>query len=157
MSATSASGLQARREGREVWTEADVSLLALLGGIQFLEGATDLRHSAGGWDGWAVPMTASAVLVMVAAIVPWVYGTTVAVQRALLWGGLLLASVVAMAAMVAIDLNALLGCQLVVLAAVLAELGGRPRVRLWFWGSVVLLWGTYWLYNSLVALRPIPD
>jgi hypothetical protein len=50
-----------------------------------------------------------------------------------------------------------LGAQLLLLAAVLPEMSGRPASLRWFWVSLILVVAIMLIYREVTDLRPIAD
>jgi hypothetical protein len=87
-----------------------------------------------GWTLWALPLVPAAGLAFVRAMRSWIAPKVpVRWQRAVVWGALALATPTASATMTTIDFSALLACQLLLIAATVAEVPHKRRVAAFLW------------------------
>jgi hypothetical protein len=141
-----------------VVTELHASVCALLGGLMLADNTVTLARAGGPWPAFAVPLAAGAGLGLVAAVLPWLWpAMPFAGRRAVIWAGWLIAALTAILALIPLDYGALLGAQLLLLAAVLPEISGRPASLRWFWVSVILTVAIMLIYREFADLRPIAD
>ncbi len=122
-----------------VLTELHASVCALLGGLLLAENTVTLARAGGPWSAFAAPLAVGAGLGFVAAVLPWLWpDMPLAARRAVIWAGCLIATLAAIFAVIPLDYGALLGAQLLLLAAVLPEMSGQPSSLRWFWISLIL-------------------
>ncbi len=146
------------RLDRLVVSQAHCSALELAAAVLLAVAAQRLTRVPAADDGWRVPLLLAAGLSAVAAVGPWLLARfQVFLQRALVWGGLVVASVGAVGATWEIDVRAYLALQLLLAAAVLAELGTRRRAIWWFWITASALVAGFALYYLLVDVQPRPE
>lgn len=139
-------------------TELHASVCALVGALLLTGDTATLARSDGPWPA-AAPLLALGVLLgLAAAIVPWIWPhVPLAARRACIWGGWTIATAGAICALIPLDYEALLGAQLLLLAAVLPEMSGRPASLRWFWASVILAVAIMLIYREVTDLRPVAD
>ena len=143
--------------GPEV-TELHASVCALLGALALAGDTVTLARADWPWPAFAVPLAVGAGLGLVAAVLPWLWpAMPLAGRRTLIWAGWLIAALTAILALIPLDYGALLGAQLLLLAAVLPEMSGRPASLRWFWVSLILTVAIMLIYREVADLRPIAD
>ncbi len=149
---------ETRRRIFAQWTELHVSVLALLGALALADDATVLLETGEPWRPLAAPMFSAAALGLLGAVSPWLWTSVpLGVRRAALWGGTVLGTATSIGAMLPLELGALAGSHLLLLAALLSELNGGPAVLRWFWLSFALAAATIVIYYTSVPLRPVGD
>lgn len=141
-----------------VVTELHASVCALLGALLLAGDTITLARADGPWPAFAAPLAVGAGLGLLAAVLPWLWpDLPLAGRRAFIWAGWLIATLTAIFALIPLDYSALLGAQLLLLAAVLPEMSGRPGSLRWFWVSVILAVAIMLIYREVTDLRPIAD
>ena len=155
---TDVPAIGARRDRRVVLAQTVTTTCLLGAALLFWEAATDLRRPFVGWSAWSWPLGLAAVGLAVAGLLPWVWpDVTVRAQRLATWPPLLVGTIAALGALVAMDLTAIIGAQLALGGAVLSEVGSRRRAVPWFVATVVVLWLAFVTYHGLVSPRPTAD
>lgn len=146
------------RQFAPMLTELHANVCALVGALLLAGDTATLARSDGPWPVLAPLLAVGALLGLAAAIVPWVLPhVPLATRRACIWGGWLIATAGAICALIPLDYEALLGSQLLLLAAVLPEMSGRPASLRWFWISIILAVAIMVIYREVTDLRPIAD
>lgn len=141
-----------------VVTELHASVCALLGALVLAGDTVTLARADGPWPAFAAPLAAGAALGGLAAVVPWLWpGVPLMARRTLIWGGWLIATLAALGALIPLEYGALLGAQLLLLAAVMPEMSGRPASLRWFWAAIILAIVIMLIYRDVTDLRPIAD
>lgn len=141
-----------------VVTELHASVCALLGALLLAGDAVTLARADGPWPALAAPLATGAGLGAAAAVLPWLWPSlSMGARRGMIWGGWLIAMLAALGAMIPLEYAALAGAQLLLLAAVLPEMSGRPATLRWLWVSVVLAVAIMLIYRELADLRPVAD
>jgi hypothetical protein len=139
-------------------TEVHVSICAFLGALFLIDAAIDLLRYDALWPAFALPMLIAAALALGSAFLPWIWpNIALSVRRMMVWPAWLIGTAAAISALLPLNLNALLGSQLILLAGVLSEMTGRPAALRWFWFSLVLTAMIIYIYYVSAPLRPIPD
>lgn len=148
----------ARRLDRAVLVQGHCSALELGAALCLRLAADRLSLVPGSWGPWTGMLFAGAGLALAAAVLPWLTaGFTVRHQRGLLAAASVVAACGVVGAAWAVDLVAVLGVQLLVGAAALAELGNQRRALWWFWVTVAVLVLAVAGYHLLVDVRPRPE
>lgn len=148
---------EARRD-RLIGTQATVSALLLIGGLSLFSAGDRLGVIPGGWGRWTIWFQAVAVVSVVAGVGPWLTERfTVRMQRVLVWGATCAAFAFTFATALVVDVRAPLGCQALLTAAVVAELGTGRRALRWCWGTAAVLVVMIAAYHMFVDLRPTPE
>jgi hypothetical protein len=146
------------RRTRLLVAQTLVSVLLLVGGVLLLFASVRLGRV---WGEWRVHQTGLAVAAVVAALgafAPWLSpALSVVAQRVVIWTAVVLASVITVAVMRVGHLSMYLGAQLLLTAAVLAEIGTRRRALAWFFWTVAALTFVVVAYYGGVSPRPGPD
>ena len=141
-----------------VVTELHASVCALLGALVLAGDTVTLARADGPWPAFAAPLAVGAGLGLLAAVLPWLWpDLPLAGRRTLIWAGWLIATLTAIFALIPLDYGALLGAQLLLLAAVLPEMSGRPASLRWFWISLILAVAIMVIYREVTNLRPVAD
>ncbi len=140
----------------QVFTELHASVCALLGALLLASDTVTLARAEGPWSALAAPLAIGAALAAAAAVLPWVWpGMPLAARRSLIWTAWLIATLGALGALIPLEYDALAGAQLLLLAAVLPEMSGRPASLRWFWASIVLAIAIMLIYREVADLRPV--
>lgn len=128
-----AGGARTARQRRLIAAQVHVSAALILAAGLLWEAGAKLQ-AAGRWD-LRLILLVSAALAVVHALLPWlVDGLTPRTQRVGIWQALVLALLPASATVTEIGFGAVGACQLLLVAAVLAEVGARRRVLTFLWG-----------------------
>lgn len=125
-------GLHRRRRRIRVARVHEAAALALAAAALWSGGAQ--LAASDGWRLWALPLLVAAAVAGAGAALVWI-GPPLSLRwrRAAVWGPLAIATPVALATMTKIDFSALAGCQLLLVAAWLAELPAKPRTVAFLW------------------------
>ena len=135
-----------------------MTVLALGGALLLVVSGRRLGRVPGAWDGWSVPLLAAGVLSVAGGLGPWIVPRcTVRTQRALIVSALGLGIVAVLGSVWFVDLLALLGLQLILTAAVLAEIGMQRRALTWLWICALALVAAVLLYHGLIDPQPRPE
>ena len=146
------------RPSGAIVTELHASVCALLGALLLASDVITLARGEGPWPALAVPLAIGAGLGATAAVLPWLWvGVPLSVRRGLIWTGWLIATVAALGALIPLEFSALAGAQLLLLAAVLPEMSGRPASLRWFWTAIILAFAIMLIYGEVADLRPVAD
>lgn len=141
-----------------VLTELHASVCALLGALLLAGDAVTLTRAESPWSALAAPMAVGSALGALAAACPWVWpGIPLFARRVLIWGGWFVATISALCVLIPLEYDALLGAQLLLVAAVLPEMSGRPASLRWFWAATILALAIMLFYREFAALRPVAD
>lgn len=144
-----------RRLDRLVAAQVHVTVLAVAAGPIMLLAAFRLTRVPGGTDLWAGVLAFTGVGTVAAGLAPWISDrVTVRLQRLLLWSVIAIATVGIVGAIWTVELWALLGLQMLIAAAALAEIGTQRRALLHYWIGEGFVAGSVWLYHILVAVGP---
>lgn len=146
-----------RPEGSVV-TELHASVCALLGALLLAGEAVTLARSDGPWPLLSLPMAIGAALGAASAVLPWLWpGLSLDARRGLIWSAWLISTLAAIGALIPLAYGALAGAQLLLLAAILPEMSGRPASLRWLWMSLVLAVAIMLIYREFTDLRPVAD
>jgi hypothetical protein len=141
-----------------IFTELHASVCALLGALVLAGDTVTLARAEGPWPAFAAPLAIGAALGATAAVLPWLWpGVPLLARRTLIWSGWLIATLAALGALIPLDYGALAGAQLLLFAAVLPEMSGRPASLRWFWVAIILAVAIMLTYREVADLRPIAD
>jgi hypothetical protein len=135
-----------------------VVVLTLAGCLLLSNSAIRLLDEEAPWPPFAIPLFLSAGLGLTGAIVPWLWpSVSLEYRRINAWLAWLIATLAAIAAMFPLDYDPLLGSQLLLTAAVMMEMSGRPGTLKYFWLVLLTLAAIVVIYYSAVPLRPLAD
>ncbi len=145
------------RRDRLLVAQILVSVLLLIGAALLLVTAVRLGRIWGDWRLRQFGLAAAAAAATLAAFAPWLSpALSVVSQRVVIWMAVVLASATTATAMRVAHLGAYLGIQMLLTAAVLAEIGTRRRALVWFVWTAAALTFVVLAYYSLVSPRPGP-
>ena len=151
------SGARARTD-RLVLVQAHCTALGLGGALLLVVSARRLGRIPDAPDAWSIPLVAAASLAAIAGVSPWLVPRLgVHTQRLLTIAALATGTVGVLGSVWIVDLLALLGLQLILTAAVLAEVGLQRRALTWLWICGLLLVAAVLVYHQLVDLQPRPE
>lgn len=103
-------------------------------------------------------LVVGAVLSAAAAVLPWIAPRTrLVIMRRLVWGACGLSLAGAVGGMLVAHAGVWLAAQLLLVAAVMTELGPRRHVLRWLWFATIPIAVTIALYYALAPVRPMPD
>lgn len=146
------------RRDRLVSTQASASALSVIGALSMFSAGDRLGTIPGGWGPWTIWFQAVAVVSAVVGVAPWLSERfSVRMQRALVWGATCAAVALTIATALVVDLRAPLGCQALLTAGVVAELGTGRRALRWCCGTAAALVLIVVAYHMFVGLRPTPE
>jgi hypothetical protein len=147
--------LPGRRVGRIVAVQLSVSLLTGFAGLAFGYAGGRALFGPRPVPAAGFALFGVGVASLVVAALPWIWpALTVAIQRLATWSILGLATIVVVLSSLVLEWSGFLGCQLLLGAGVLSEVGGRRHALRWFWLCVILAGAAIVLYLRFAPLRP---